>query len=96
MTMVLAETLLCFLILLVGVICLYVSFQRKEAIIWPFLSVVLFLVGTLYSYSIPFSVNASGAVIGTSTNVVLSGVNLMFAFLSLLWTINIAFRMFLK
>lgn len=94
MGMVLAETIVALAIMLIGFVSLYISYRREEAIIWPFLSVMIFLVSTLYAYSIPFSVSGSGEVIPTSSNVVLSGVCLMFACIGLLKTIYLAFLFF--
>lgn len=94
MNVAISETLLCFFVFLIGIFSLYMSYRRKGAIIWPFLSVVMFLINVLYSYSIPFSVDASGAIIVTSTNVVLSGVSLIFVCIALLRTVFIAFSFF--
>lgn len=90
----LPETLICLSIMLIGFVSLYVSYRREQAILWPILSVLIFLVNMLYAYSIPFSVNASGEVIGTSANVVLSGICLMFACIALLKAIFIAISFF--
>ena len=94
MVMVLAETLVCLFILIIGFISLYISYRREGAIIWPFLSVMIFLVNMLYAYSIPFAVNGSGEVVPTSANVVLAGICMMFAFIALLKTLFIGFSFF--
>lgn len=93
--MVLAETLTALFLIILGLGALYISYKR-DAVMWAVLATVLFLANGIYSGSIPFSTDAVGAVIGTSANAVLLGVNLLFALFALIRCFYIAFEMFKK
>lgn len=93
--MVLAETLTALFAMVIGLVALYVSFKRS-ALMWAVLATVMFLANAIYSGSIPFSTDAAGAVIGTSANAMLLGINLLFALLCLIRSFFVAFEMFKK
>lgn len=93
--MVLAETLTAIFIMILGLVFFYISFKR-DAVMWAVMATVLFLANAIYSGSIPFSTDASGAVIGTGANAMLLGVNLLFALLGLVRSFFVAFEMFKK
>jgi hypothetical protein len=94
--MVMAELELAIFAMVIGLGSLYLAFRRQEketaTILWPVISAVIFIGMVLYSGTIPFSVDASGAVIGTSANIMLIGVNLIFFFISLIYSIHVAFQ----
>ena len=90
--MVLAEAIIGIFVFLIGVAIFYKALREDRVFIWPLLATIIFLVNTLYSYSIPFNFDASGAVIGTPANALMGGINLLFMFLSLLKAASVAFE----
>ena len=50
---------------------------------WIELATVLFLTNAVFSGTIPFSTDSTGAVIGTSANTILIGFNLLFGLMAL-------------
>lgn len=82
--MALAETLVCIFIFLCGIGTLWLSKKREFALGYPIVSAAIFLGNTLYSASIPFATNASGEVVGTSANIALISINLIFFFIALI------------
>ncbi|RKZ28633.1 hypothetical protein DRQ26_00670 [bacterium] len=92
--MALSETLVYIFLMLIGFGFLYFSFKRKQAIAYPFLATVIFSATILYGGSIPFQVDNNGAVIGTSANVVLTGVSLLFTFIALIFALKKGFELF--
>jgi len=80
-------------LMLVGFGSLYLGFKR-EAVAWHFIATILFIVSTIYSMTIPFVTNASGEVIGSPANIVLSGVALIFVVIGLLFSFKQATDLF--
>ena len=77
-------------IMIIGFVMLYISFKRS-AVVWSIIAAIPFGTNILYSGTIPFQTDASGAVIGTSANYLLTGINLLFCFLSLAFAVYYAF-----
>ena len=88
-----AETFTVIFVMIVSFGCLALSFKR-DAIMWAVIATVIFTANVLFSAAIPYSVNAQGEVIGTAANVILTGVNLLFAFVSLFRSVYIAYNIF--
>jgi len=86
MSVVLSMTFVAMFLLLVGIGFMAVSIKRS-AFLWSLLATVIFSVNIVYSGTIPFQTDSTGAVIGNAANVVLSGVNLLFCLVSLAFTI---------
>ena len=86
--MALAETLVAIFLFLCGVGTLYLTKKREFALGYPIVSAAIFLGNTLYSATIPFATNANGEVIGTSANIALISINLIFFFIALLASIS--------
>lgn len=82
-------------LMVVGFGLYYIAFKRK-AIMWSAFATVLFAVNILYSAGLPFETDVTGATIPTTANVVLSGVNLFFAFFGLIYCVHMAFEFFFK
>ena len=81
--------------MLIGFGSLYLNFKR-EAVFWSILATIIFVTGVYFGITIPFSLDASGGLLMTSANVMLSGVNLIFAFFSLFRSVYMAIMFFGK
>ena len=93
----LSETIIALFGMVIGFAAMYLSFERQReyaTVMWAPIACILFLVTMLYSMTIPFSTDASGAVVGTSANMVLAGFNLLFFCISLVYSIYIALHAF--
>jgi len=75
---------------IVGFTCLYLGFKR-DAILWYIIAAIIFLVTSLYGMTIPFNVDSSGQVIGTSANYMITGLSLIFFVISFLFALKYAF-----
>lgn len=89
----LAETLLGIFMFLIGFGMLYLGF-RRDAVMWHILAAIIFIVSVMYGMSIPFVVDASGAVMGGAGNVMFSGVSLIFFVIALIFSVEKAFGFF--
>lgn len=81
------------LFIVIGLILLYKGFEDR-VFLYSFIATSLFLAGILVSANIPFSVNASGEVIGVASNLALIGINLLFGLIALLVSILNAYDLF--
>ena len=91
--MVLAETIVCLFTLAVGMGSLYLGYKR-EAVAWYFIAMVVFAVSGIYSMTIPFVTNSSGQVLGSPTNIVLSGISWIFLTIALLFGFKESMELF--
>lgn len=91
--MVLSETLVVFFIMGVGLYLLKRGYE-DSVFLYTFIATSLFLAGLLTSLAIPFSVNGTGQVIGTASNLVLAGLNLLFGSIALIYSITNAYALF--
>jgi len=91
--MAIAEVMGLLFTMVIGFGSLYLSF-RRDAVAWAIIACVLFTVGILVGGSIPFSIAADGTVLGTPGNVMLSGLNMIFASFSLLQSIRLGFVLY--
>ena len=92
--MALSETLIYFFMMFLGIAMLYLNYKRKEAIAYPFMAFIIFGASILYGGAIPFSVDSAGATVGTTANVVLTGISLLFTFLALIMGFMKGFELF--
>lgn len=83
----LAEVVVAVFMMIVGIGALYLSF-RRNAIVWSIISTVIFSVMVIQTLTIPFSSDV------TTTNILLSGVCLLFTFIALLKSIVLGFEIF--
>ena len=91
---ILAETMVGFIIFLVGVVALYVS-HKRDAVMWSIMACVLFIANILYVASIPFaSPTASGVFVGSTANIMLIGLNLIFTTYALIRSVYLSFQLF--
>ena len=74
-------------IMLIGFGAMYLGYKR-EGVAWYFISTILFATSIVYGMTIPFVTNASGEVIGSSANYLLSGTAFLFAFMSLMFLVK--------
>lgn len=91
--MVLSETLVVVLFIVIGLVLLHKGYEDK-VFLYSFIATSLFLAGILVSANVPFSVNASGEVIGTASNLALIGVCLLFGLIALIVSILNAYELF--
>ena len=70
----------------------WLGLQRK-AFLWHFLAAALFFILAVYGFTIPYEVNASGQVVGTSANILFSGFSLLGFFFNLFFTVKRAFEL---
>lgn len=90
--MVLSETLIVVLLMAFGLLLLKKGYEDR-VFLHSFIATSLFLVGILLSLTVPFSVNGTGQVIGTASNLALAGLNLLFGFLALIVSILNAYAL---
>lgn len=91
--MVLSETLIVLTIIAIGLLMLYKGYEDK-VFLYSFIATSLFLTGIMVSANVPFSVNGSGEIIGTASNLALIGINLLFCLIALLVSIINAYALF--
>ena len=93
MTEVLSMVFVFLLISAVSFAFMYLALKRKGCI-WAIIATVLFTVNTTYANTIPFVTDSSGAIIGNSANIVLSGFSFLFVFMCLLLSVYYGFHAF--
>lgn len=90
------EALIVMVLMIIGMIFLYLAWKRK-AVMWGILSTVLFLVLIIYSMTIPFNeqiINGEIQNVGSTTNIVLAGIFMMFGFISLIFSFKLGMEFF--
>lgn len=90
----LAEIIVCITIMLFGGLCLYISSKKPDAVGYPVIATVVFMTNIAYSGTIPFSTDLSGAVVGTSSNIMLMGLNLILTTIALFLSVYKGFHVF--
>lgn len=71
---------------LLGLAMIYIASMRK-AVIWPIFATVILFLNVFFCMSIPFDVNETGEIEGSTANFALMGINLLFGFLSFILSV---------
>ena len=77
--------------MVIGFDAIYLDMKR-EAIVWPFISTIIFVTNILFAASIEFE----GGAMASSANYILIKLNRIFTFIALITTVKLAFDLFVK
>ena len=83
----LAITITAIFLMLIGFGLMYIGFKRN-AVTWFIVATVIFITNAYFCFTIPFVTNVGGEVILQRANVVLFGVNVIFAFIGLVFSFS--------